>query len=174
MDRVIGHLSSDSGIALVVPGYFVCAGILIYTGIVAAILGMYRGRAPLHLAFAATCVLSAAITFSLASYYLATSVQGAVDALRWSSAASAAFIWALVVFVGLYTEARGMRTTYWVTGMLAVVFAGATFALPYGTRYAELHTFGWIHMPWGESLFHVDGTIGAWNHAIRLASVVAL
>ena len=67
MSHVIGHLSSDSGIALVVPGYFVCAGILIYTGIVAAILGMYRGRAPLHLAFAATCLLSAAVTFSLAS-----------------------------------------------------------------------------------------------------------
>ena len=45
--RVIGHLSSDSGIALVVPGYFVCAGILFYTGITAAIVGLYRQRVPL-------------------------------------------------------------------------------------------------------------------------------
>src|SRR5690349_22928983 len=57
---VIGQLSSDSGFALVVPAYFVCAGILLYTGIVSAILGMYRGRAPLHLTFALTCFMSAA------------------------------------------------------------------------------------------------------------------
>ena len=48
MAGVIGQLSSDSGIALVVPGYFVRAGILLYTGITAAICQAARDPAPVH------------------------------------------------------------------------------------------------------------------------------
>ena len=170
---MIGQLSSDAGIALVVPAYFVCAGILLYTGIVAAILGTHRGRAPLHLAFAATCVFSAGITLALASYYLASSIAGGVEALRWSSAMSVLFLYALCVFVGVYTEARGMGRIYAAMGALAALFVAATFALPFGTRYSEVHSFNYIHLPWGESLFHINATISYWNSAIRLASLAA-
>ncbi len=171
---MIGQLSSDSGIALVVPAYFVCAGILLYTGIVSAILGIYRGRAPLHLAFALTCFMSAIMSFCFASYYLASSLHGGIEAQRWTVAASVVFLLGLFVFIGLYTEATRMRGLYAAAAMVGAVLIAATFMLPYGTRFAVVESYGWTHMPWGESLFRLNGEVGLWNYVLRLASVAVL
>ena len=38
--NAMGALSSTTGIALVVPGYFICAGILLFAAVVAVVLGM--------------------------------------------------------------------------------------------------------------------------------------
>ena len=171
---VIGQLSSDSGIAIIVPAYFVCAGILLYTGIVSAILGMYRGRAPVHLAFAATCFLSALISVASASYYLATSMHGGIEAQRWVVAAAAMFMLALFVFVGIYTEASGMGRTYAGATLITAVFVVASFTLPNGARWASVQSYGWNYMPWGESLFRIDGEMGAWHYAMRAASVAVM
>ena len=171
---VIGQLSSDSGIALVVPAYFVCAGILLYTAIVSAIFGMYRGRAPLHLAFAATCLGSAAISFSLASYHMAESVHGGIEALRWTNLGAFLFMLSLVVFVGIYTQARGLRRAYAGFGALMAIFAAADFLLPYGTRFSSIESYGWIHTSWGESLFRLNGPMSAWNYSFRLISLAAV
>src|SRR6185369_6079009 len=104
----MGQLSSAGGFALVVPGYFVCAGILLYTAIIAAVPGLHRGRQAMYLAFAATCLCSAGISFATGSYYLAESVAGGIDAQRWMTAGAVLGIVALFVFVSLYTEARDM------------------------------------------------------------------
>ena len=171
---MIGHLSSDSGIALVVPGYFVCAGILLYTAITAAILATHpKGRA-LHLAFAASSCFSAALTFSLASYYLADSVAGGLEALRWSTVASVLFMLSMFVFVGIYTESRNMLRVYAALALLSFVVIAAAFALPYGARYSTVESHGWTLMPWGESLFRLDGPLSAWNVAYRAAMVPML
>ena len=174
MVRVIGQLSSDSGIALVVPGYFVCAGILFYTGITAAIVGLYRQRVPLYLAFAATCLLSAAFTLGIASYYLADSVGGAVEALRWSSAAAILFLVALFAFVALYTQAPDIGRAFLAVGAVGVVLLVANFTLPFGMRFASIEAHGWLHMPWGESLFRVEGPVSAWNVTFRILSAAVV
>src|SRR6266550_4462670 len=100
----MGTVSSSSGMALVVPGYFVCAGILVYAALIAAVVGFHRGRAPLYLAFAAGCLLSSAITVAVASTYLADSVAGAVAAQRWATSAAILFVVSIYVFVALYTD----------------------------------------------------------------------
>ena len=164
---MIGQLSSDSGIALVVPAYFVCAGILLYTGIVSAILGMYRGRAPLHLAFGLTCFMSAAISFGLASYCLASSVHGGVEALRWTNAASVVFLVCLFLFVGIYTDTPAMRRLYAASALIGALFLAANAWLPYGLRFAEIDSYGWTFMAWGESLFRLNGPLSWWNLAFR-------
>ena len=171
---MIGQLSSDSGIAIVVPAYFVCAGILLYTGIVSAILGMYRGRAPVHLAFALTCFMSAIMSFSFSSYYLASSVHGGVEAQRWVAAASIVFLLGLFLFVGIFTEARRMRRVYAGAAVLAAIFVVATFTLPYGTRWSAVQSYGWMYMPWGESLFRLNGEVGAWYYALRAVSLAVV
>ncbi|HUP97281.1 MAG TPA: EAL domain-containing protein [Usitatibacter sp.] len=167
---MIGQLSSDSGFALVVPGYFVCAGILLYTGLTAAIVGTYRQRVPLYLAFAATCLSSASFSVAIASYYLADSVGGAIEALRWASAGAAGFLASIFVFVAIHTRAPRMRRVYLVAGALAAIFLTANFTLPLGTRLASVDTHGWFHMPWGESLFRLEGSVSPWNVAFRLVS----
>jgi len=169
---VIGEFSSDSGFALVVPTYFVCAGILLYTGIVAAILGMYRGRAPLNLSFAATCFFSALMSLSYASYYLAASVHGGVEAMRWANVGSAGFVYALFLFMGVYTDAARMKRVYAAAGALAVAFIAASLLLPQGTRFAHVESYGWTQMPWGESLFRLHGTMSAWNVALRVLAAL--
>ena len=171
---MIGQLSSDSGIVLVVPAYYVCAGILLYTGIVSAILGLYRGRAPLHLAFALTCLMSAVISFSMASYYLASSVHGGIEAQRWVVAASLGFLVGLFVFVGMFTEAPGMGRIYAVTTMFAAIFVAATFILPYGTRWSSVDSYGWTFLPWGESIFRMNGEQGGWYYTMRAASLAVV
>ena len=169
---MIGQLSSDSGLALVVPAYFVCAGILLYTGIVAALLGMYRGRAPLNLSFAATCFFSSMFTFALASYYLSSSFQGGVEALRWTSSAAVLFLLSLLAFVGIYTETPRMKGILTVAALVAATFLAANHFLPLGARFQTVESYSWIHLPWGESLFRLHGQVGPWNVALRAAALL--
>ena len=102
----MGALSSTTGIALVVPAYFVCAGILLFAAVVAVVLGLYRGRASIYLAFAAACLGSAGVALSTASYYLSESIAGAIATQRWLATSTLVVTGALVAFVALYTEAR--------------------------------------------------------------------
>jgi diguanylate cyclase (GGDEF)-like protein len=170
----MGQLSSAGGIALVVPGYFVCAGILLYTAIIAAVPGLHRGRQAVYLAFAATCLCSAGISFATGSYYLAESVAGAIDAQRWATTASGLGLLSLFVFVSLYTEARDMRRWHLAAALLAVALAAATFTLPLGTRFRSVDAFAYLHLPWGESLFVLQGKAGISNLALRAFGLTVL
>ena len=171
---MIGQLSSAPGLALVVPAYFVCAGILLYTGIIATLLGIYRGRAPLNLSFAATCVFSGMFTFAIASYYLAGSLGGGIEAMRWVSVAGLLFMLSLLAFIGIYTETPGMKGILAGAAAVAVVFIAATFALPNGTRFAAVESYGWIHLPWGESLFRLYGQVSPWSIATRVLALAIM
>jgi diguanylate cyclase (GGDEF)-like protein len=168
----MGALSSTSGIALVVPGYFICAGILMFAAVVAVVLGLYRGRPWIYLAFAAACLASSGTAVATASYYLADSVAGAVAAQRWLATSTLAVTASLVAFVALYTEVRGRRG--WIAAMGAAIAAVAiaNHVLPIGVRYVSTESFGWVHLPWGESIFRLEGTAGGWSVAYRAITVV--
>src|SRR5688572_14738791 len=167
----MGALSSTTGIALVVPGYFICAGILLFAAVVAVVLGVYRGRAPLYLAFAAACVASAGTAVATASYYLADSVAGGIATQRYLATATLLVTASLVAFIALYTEARGQRA--WLATLAALIATTlvANHVLPNGVRYESIDTFGWIHLPWGESLFRIEGVAGAWSLFYRGVTV---
>jgi diguanylate cyclase (GGDEF)-like protein len=171
---VIGQLSSDAGIALVVPGFYVCAGILLYTGVTAALVGLYRGRMPLALAFSLTCLAATALTLALAAGYQADSVAGAVEAMRWTTVAGNVGLAGLLAFVAIYTGAAHRPRIYAIGAAIAAVFIAANLLLPYGQRFSVVESYGWIHMPWGESLFVLDGRIGAWNVAFRVVSIAVV
>jgi diguanylate cyclase len=168
----MGALSSASGVSLVVPGYFVCAGILLFAAIVAAVLGFFRGRVPLYLAYAATCIFSAAVAVATASYYLADSVGGAIEALRWQASAAILLVVAITVFVALYTNSlRSQRAMLMVTFVAGGVLLLANAVLPNGLRFDAIEYSGWLHFSWGESLFYVKGTPGPWNAAYRFLAL---
>ena len=117
----MGALSSAGGVAIVVPAHFIFAGILFYTAMVAAVVGVYRRRVPLYFAFAATCLFSAGVTTSLASYYVADSVAGGVDAIRFGIDSAILFIVSMFAFIAIYTEAPGMRPWYWLGAALTAL-----------------------------------------------------
>jgi diguanylate cyclase (GGDEF)-like protein len=156
--------------ALVVPAHFVFAGILIYTAIVAAVVGIYRQRVGLYLAFAATCLFSAGITAALASYYLTDSVGGAVESFRLGYDAAIFFLASMFVFIARYTEAPRMTPWYWVAAGLAAIFLALNHLLPNSLRFSEIRDFGWTHYSWGESTFRLHGSPGFGNIGFRLTS----
>jgi len=168
----MGALSSAGGFAIVVPAHFIFAGILFYTAMVAAVVGVYRGRMPLYFAFAATCLFSAGVTTSLASYYVADSVGGGVEAVRFAMDSAILFVASMFAFIAIYTEAPRMRPWYWLAAALTALFLAANHMLPYGIRFSEIRDSGWTHFSWGESLFRIHGSPGKWNLAFRLLGIV--
>jgi diguanylate cyclase (GGDEF)-like protein len=168
MGHVPPTFPPGTGISLFVPAYFVCAGILIYAGITAAIVGWQRERSPLYLSFAATCLSGAGVTISIAAYFLSSTVEGAIEALRWQVSFAVLVGVAIVAFVGVYTHARNMRQAVGVCAAIAAVFLVAGLVLPLGIRYASVESHGWYRLPWGESLFYVRGAPSAWNVAFRI------
>jgi diguanylate cyclase (GGDEF)-like protein len=163
---------ADSGIALVVPAYFMCAGILVFASITAGVMGFLRGRVPLYMAFAATCLFSAGITTSMGSYYLATTQAGGVEALRWATTFAIFMVAAIPVFVALYTDARDLRLWGAVGAVLAVMLLVANYVEPFGVRFDAVRGTGFVELPWGERLFRVDGTPGAWNYFFRACGLL--
>src|SRR6187402_2063531 len=151
--NAMGALSSTTGIALVVPGYFICAGILLFAAVVAVVLGLYRGRAAIYFAFAAACVASSGTAVATASYYLSESVAGAIFAQRWLATATLLVAASLVAFIALYTDARGQRGWLATLAAFIAVTIVANHLLPTGVRYESIETFGWVHLPWGEAIF---------------------
>ena len=161
-------LSSSGDIAIIVPAYFVCAGILVYTAIVSASVGLTRRRAPIYLAFTATCLAAAVSSASVAGYYLADSVGGAVEAIRWLSDGNVLLLCSLFLFTALYTEAPRMQRKYAIAGIAVLVYLSANHLLPYGIRFSDVVSSGWIFLPWGEGIFHVGGVPSAWNVFFRV------
>ena len=168
----MGALPSTTGIALVVPGYFICAGILMFAAVVAVLVGLYRGRPSIYVAFAVACLASAGTAVATASCYLADSVSGAIAAQRLLATCTLMVTASLVVFLALYTDARGQRGWIAAMGTAIAILAVANHVLPVGLRYESVDGFGWLHLPWGESTFYVEGTAGWWSLAYRAMTVV--
>ena len=161
-----------SGLDLVVPGYFICVGILLFAAVTAAAVGLYRGRLPIYLAFAAACLASAGVAAATASYYLSESVAGAVSAQRWLATSTLMVTASLVAFIALYTDLRGKRRWLAIMGAWIAVLVAANHVLPYGVRFSSVTSFGWVHLPWGESIFRIRGESSPWSLAYRLLTVV--
>ena len=170
----MGTISPGGEIALVVPGHFVCAGILFYTAIVAAVMGAYRARAPASLAFAAVCLGASAYTVATAAYYVSETVPGAVEAVRWQFACAVLIVLSLLAFIAYYTGAQRMGRWFALAGAIASVYLVADFALPLGVRFSSIASSRHVVLPWGERIFHIEGHVSAWNVVFRLLLLVLL
>ncbi len=170
MDAVL----AQNHASIILPAYFVSAGIVLYTGLQAAVVGFVGHRVPLYLSFAVTCFCAAGFQFATVGYYTADSVAAAATALRWQSACIALFLPALFVFIALYTGQR--RITPWFVA-LAVFYGGlaiASLASPYSLRYTTLEAAAPLVLPWGETLAQFSGTPGVGNALFRAGAWVVL
>jgi diguanylate cyclase len=168
-------LSSPAGAhSLVVSGYLVCTGVLIYTAIVSAVMGMYRARAPTYISFAAVCLCSAGFAACTAGYYLASSASEAVEGMRWQFMFGAPTALSLFVFVAYYTEAARMQRWFAGAAALTVVFLVANLLLPFGVRFSSVASSRELVLPWGESIYHIEGMPGSWQVAFRLLTFALL
>jgi len=168
----MGMASPAGELSLVVPGYYVCTGILFYTAIIAAVMGMYRLRAPLYIAFASICLWSAAFCFATAILYVSGNRDGAIEALRWQFACSALLVYSTFVFIALYTDAPRMRPWFVGGALFTAGYLALDFLLPLGMRFSAVTAARWIHLPWGEEIYHIEGRLSAWNVVYRALLVV--
>jgi len=160
--------------SLVVPGYFICAGILFYTAIIAAVMGMYRTRAPVYLAFASICLWSAIFCVATAVYYVSGTRAAAVEALRWQFASGVLLVLSTFLFTAYYTDAKRMERWFVIGAIFSATYVVADFVAPIGLRFSAITSARWIHLPWGESIFHVEGEVSVWTLVYRVLLVVLI
>lgn len=153
--------------SIVIPAYFVSAGIVFYTGLQAAVVGFVGHRVPLYLAFAFTCFCAAGFQLASTGYYLADSVAAASVALHWQVVFVLLFLPAFFVFIALYTGQR--RIIPWL--LLLTAFSGTLIVgnllSPYSLRFDTLEAVAPLVLPWGETLAQFSGTPGAGNMLLR-------
>ena len=106
---------------IVLPAFFISAGIILYTGVQAAVVGFVGHRVRLYLAFAFTCFCAAGYQIATIWYYLAASAPVAAETLRWQIVFLLFFFPAFFVFVALYTQQNRIKP--WL--MAVAAFFGA-------------------------------------------------
>ena len=162
--------SNIANTSIIIPAYFVSAGIALFTGMLAIVM-RFVGRQPaLYLAFAAMCFCAASFQFTVAEYYMADTVAEAASALRWQVATLIIFVPIFFIFVAYYTGQQRIKP--WLAA-LVLLYGGmlvADFASPYSLRFSSLEMIAPLRLPWGETLYRFSGTTGMGNWLYRAAT----
>jgi diguanylate cyclase (GGDEF)-like protein len=148
--------------------FLICAGIVFYSGLEAAIVGTLSRREPLYLVFAFTCLCVAGYLGSTALYYRADSIAAAAQALRWQMAMALLYIPALCALIALYTGQRNYSRWLAVVVVACGTLLIVNFTLPYGIRFSVLRAVAPIQFPWGEQLEFYAGDRSLWALPMRL------
>ncbi|HET6465381.1 MAG TPA: PAS domain S-box protein [Nitrospiria bacterium] len=153
---------------IVIPAFLISAGLLFYTAVQAALVGMVGQRKSLYLSFAITCLASAGFQFGPVGYYTAGSVAAAAYALHWQAVSVTVFFPSFFAFIANYTGQR--RTKPWLIAVITVSALLLVISLnqPYSGRFSTLEADGVLRLPWGEQLARFRGTPSVWNGLARL------
>jgi len=164
-------LASAHNVTIVIPAFLISAGIVFYTAVQAAALGIVRRRVPLYFAFALACLCAMVYQLATVAYYTGGSVASAAYALHWQLSAVFVFCPAFFVFTALYTDQP--RIAPWLTVVAAVfaLLAIDNLAQPYGIRFSSLEADGTLRLPWGESLSQFTGSPSGWDAVFHLSGL---
>ena len=157
-------------VSIIIPAFLIGAGIVFYTAVQSAVVGITRRpRMPLYFAFAGACLCAALYQVATAAYYTAESTAAAAVALHWQVASGCLFFPIFFLFVAHYTGQR--RIAPWLISVSALfaLLLLINAALPYSLRFSTLEPDGMLRLPWGERLAMFKGEPGGWNGLIRLA-----
>lgn len=159
---------------LIIPALWICSGIVLYTGVQAAVVGFIGNRAPLYLTFSLACLCAAGYQLALAQYYRAPSVAAAADALQWQYGFIMLFHPAFFGFVALYTRQRRFKPWLIAITLIFAVLLVVNLASPFSLRFTEMEADGVLRLPWGEALARFRGEAGIWNVLTHLANWAVL
>lgn len=157
---------------IVIPAFYVGMGVVLYTGLQAAVLGWMGHRVPLYMAFAATCLFAAGYQFGNAWLYSAESLASVASALQWQTASALMFHPAFVAFIGLYTGQRYLRPLVVITTLIFVALTVINFLSPASLRYASIHFEPSLVLDWGETLVRVSGENGPFYGIARACNLL--
>ena len=159
-------------LSIVVPAFLISAGVVFFTAVQSAAVGIVRRRMPLYFSFAAACLCAAVFQLATAAYYTADSTATAGRALQWQIAGACVFAPFFFLFVSNYSGQR--RITPWLIAVAApfVLLLFLNAAQPYSLHYSTLEPDGMLRLPWGERLSQFKGAPGIWNSLIRLSALI--
>jgi PAS domain S-box-containing protein len=154
---------------IVIPAFLISAGIVFYSAVHAAVVGVVGRPKPLYLAFSLTCLCAGIFQVGTVGYYKAGSVAAAAYALHWQAVSFGVLGPALFAFIALYTGQR--RIKLWLIGVVTVyaLLLVVSLTQPYTARFSTLEMAGVLRLPWGEDLARFKGTPSVWNGLVRLA-----
>jgi diguanylate cyclase (GGDEF)-like protein len=167
--------SNPDVIRLVLPAFYVSAGITFWMGILAGIVGGLGRRVPLYLAFSLLCFPVTGFLYFSAVYYSAAMPAEAGEALRWQLTFGLLAFPALFWFIALYSRQANTRPWLATVTIAFLLLAVINLLSPYSIRFTALEAVTPLHLPWGETLARFHGTPNAWGQAlIRIAAHAVL
>ncbi len=149
------------------------AGIALASGAQFSVIGLWRRREPIYLAYAAWSLCIAMLSFSNALLHVASSLEDAVRAFRWMIAAAAASFLPLVIFIPAYTGRPLRRSLLWTTLFLVCLFSWINLASPATLFFETAHLAAPVVLPWGEQLVNITGTSSPWGILFHLLTYTA-
>ncbi len=146
----------------VVFGYFTAAllataAVAFAAGIQFLLVGMRQKSDRTPLVFALLCVCAAVISGARASGYAASTLDAAVLSLRVAAGTALVALPLLLSFVAHYTGQRLPRLSFGLALLLAAALFWINLVAPFTVLDAHLQAGARLVLPWGESLYVLDG-----------------
>jgi diguanylate cyclase (GGDEF)-like protein len=163
-------VSTPDVIRIVLPAFYISAGITLWMGILAGVVGGLGRREPLYLAFSLLCFPVTGFLYFSAVYYSAASPTEAGDALRWQTTGGLLTFPAFFWFISLYSRQAKIRPWLTTVTIAFLLLAVINLLSPYSVRFTALEAVAPLHLPWGETLVRFHGTPHVWGQVlIRIA-----
>ncbi len=143
------------------------AAVALAAGVQFLVIGLRQRFEPTYLAFAALCICIATLAVANALLDVAHDLDMAITALRVMCAAALLSLPALVLFVGGYTSRTVDRRAFIAVCALTLLLFGINLQSPYTLLDTFLQEAPPTVLPWGESLFTLEGTPSTWSHVFR-------
>lgn len=156
-------------------GYFAVALLAIATLSFGAslqflVIGLRQRSDCTHLAFSALCACIAVFAAGSALLNAATSLALAIFALRFVVGAAVLALPAIVIFVGCYTARPLNRYVLGALCAISLWMFWHNLTEPFSAFNLTLHEGQPLVLPWGESLFVLEGTPSTLGRAFRWLS----
>jgi len=144
---------------IIIPLYYVAAGITFFLAIQAALLAGFGYARSQLLWFAWLCLSASGYELASALHYASADYEFSVSTLHWQSASLLLALPAIYAFFGLYTHYR--YTYWWVTAasLNSVVLLLADWRAPVSLRFVGDTWMQIFTLPWGEKIFYLVGDI---------------
>jgi diguanylate cyclase (GGDEF)-like protein/PAS domain S-box-containing protein len=168
-ESVTGLPMLNSGVSILIPAYWVAAGIMLHSGLQVAARGFLGQRDRMRYAFSLSCLCAAGYQVATAAYYQAESLLAAAGALRWQGLFITLFFPAFFLGLAEYTGQRRAREWFALVAALFGALMAYNALSPYSLRFESLDYAPPLRLPWGETLARFAGTMGMANMVARAA-----
>jgi diguanylate cyclase (GGDEF)-like protein len=156
-------LAGPSGFGYFTAALLATAAVALASGLQFLVIGLRQRREPVYLSFALLCLCIAGLSLSDALLVVADTMPQATFAFRITCAMAVLSIPALIMFVGTYTGRPVGRVAFAIVCVLTLWLFLLNLKMPYGVFETSLGKDTPTVLPWGESLFRINGHRSIWG-----------